>query len=122
MNKKYEEALGRPDEFLDNLRIYSGKLVKPSGLKQWDLSAIRKTANATNGNILADSERYRCLVAAFAINLIDYHGQKLIIKGFFRKRLYVTSKGFKAELTDMFYRCVFENLNLALEDEGHQLL
>ena len=65
-----------------------------------------------------DPELFREVVAAFVCVLRDYYAQDVKVAWILKRRIEVTGTGYRGELLDLFYRCVFEGLNLAPEGEA----
>jgi hypothetical protein len=118
MNKTWEMALGDPQKFLDELTLNGARFSSMMRVEHYDLQVIRNFVESRKHEIANDPEVFRAVVAAFGIVLIDYYAQKLRVRGLFKKRIRVESKRFGCELLDLFYRCVFEGLDLAPEGEA----
>ena len=113
----FNAALGDPVIFLQELRALAQQFRETTQVKQPALSDIRHAVSTRNYEITPDA-LFRPTVAAFAVLLIDSHAQQIRIRGLFRKRLMVESHQFSAELTDLFYRCVFEGIDLDVTGEN----
>jgi hypothetical protein len=118
MATAFTKALGDPKEFLDNLPMLAEQFSHEVGSQHYDLSQIRDAVKKKNYDILNDPNFCRRVFAAFAVILVDWYGQRLHLRGFFKRRIVVRSKGFSTDFLDLFYRCVFEGLDLAPPGEG----
>jgi hypothetical protein len=65
-----------------------------------------------------DADVFRETVAAFVCVLRDYYAQDVKVAGILKKRIEAVGPGYRGELLDLFYRCVFEGLDLAPEGEA----
>jgi hypothetical protein len=119
MKTQFEKSLGNPVDFLKNLKAYAAQFSELSGFKYYDLTKIREFVKSCNYEISSDPSVFRPIVAAFGVVIIDYYAQRLRYRGFIKRRIMVESKGFNCEFLDLFYRCIFEDFNLA--DEGDAL-
>lgn len=104
---------------MKNIQSHAAEFSKISGHDSYELKDIRAYVKSCNYEITKDPLVFRSIVAAFGIVIIDYYAQRLRYRGFFNRRIMVESKGFSCEFLDLFYRCVFEELNLA--DDGDAL-
>ena len=114
----FARGLGEPELFVAEIPALAMELRKILGLEFPELKDIRAAVKARDYEIIDDEKIFRPLLGAFAVLLIDCYGQRVVVRGWFRKRVMVESKGFRCEFLDLFYRCVFEGLDLALEGEG----
>lgn len=71
-----------------------------------------------NHDITNNASEFRQMLGAFACVLIDHYAQEIRVSGLLKKKLVVISKGFRCEFLDLFYRCVFEGLDLAPDGES----
>jgi hypothetical protein len=113
----FARVLGDPELFVAEIPALAMELRKILGLEFPELKDIRAAVKARNYEITGD-KIFRPLLGAFAVLLIDWYGQRVVVRGWFRKRVMVESKGVRCEFLDLFYRCVFEGLDLAPEGEG----
>ena len=118
MNAKLREILGVPGEFLAEVQKLASQFQQRVNTTRCDLATIRSFVKSKNYEISDDPETFRETVAAFVCVLRDYYAQEVKVAGVLKKRLEVTGPGYQGELLDLFYRCVFEGLDLAPEGEA----
>ena len=110
--KVFRRALGDPAEFLHNVSALALDFRAASHVYDPGLGEIRKFVADRNYQLTNDPKAFRASVAAFAVCLVNQHAQNLVLRGIFRKRIVVHSKRFSCDLLELFYRCVFEGLDL----------
>ena len=113
---KFESAIGDPEVFLRDLGPKADKFAEVLGVKHFELKDIRLFFKSREFDIPVGE--LNLALAAFGTLLVDHYAQTLKLRGIFKKKLMVESKGFSCEFLDLFYRCVFEGLDLAPEGEG----
>lgn len=118
MNAKWNEMLGAPGEFLAQVQQLAARFQQRAKTTGCDLPAIRAFVKARNYEISDDPDVLRETVAAFVCVLRDYYAQDIKVAGILKRRIEVVSLGYRGELLDLFYRCVFEGLDLAPEGEA----
>jgi len=118
MNAKWSENLGVPGEFLAGAQRRAAQFQQRAKTTGCDLAAIRRFVKSKNYEIGDDPELFREIVAAFVCVLKDYYAQDVKVAGILKRRIEVTGPGYRGELLDLFYRCVFEGLDLAPEGEA----
>ena len=118
MNAKWKENLGDPGEFLAQAQRLAVKFQQNTKATGCDLAAIRSFVKSRNYEISDDLEVFREIVAAFVCVLRDYYAQEVKVAGILKKRIEVVGPGYRGELLDLFYRCVFEGIDLAPEGEA----
>ena len=115
---KFQASLGDLETFLKEIPVLANEFAKALGIDHVELRHIRGAVEQRNFEITNDPHFVRTVFGAFCALLIDWYAKSIRLGGIFRKVLFVESKGFKCELTDLFYRCVFEGVDLAPEGEG----
>lgn len=118
MNNDFSRCLGDPEQFVARIPELAIKLREYLQNDFPELKDIRAAVKARNFEITNDQDFCEALFGGFALILIDWYGQKVAVKGLFRKKVMVKAKGFSCEFLDLFYRCVFEGLDLAPEGYG----
>jgi hypothetical protein len=118
MEKDFKRALGDPHEFLRELPQHADHLAKYLKVDHLEMRHIRKAVLAHKPDITLLPEFMRFAMAGFAVVLINRYGQKLCIRGFFKKTIVVESKSLRCDFLDLFYRCVHEGLDFAEKGEG----
>ena len=118
MSKRRKEILGDPGLYLGKLVDYSSKFEQVTGNRDYSLKTIREYVESQHYEVENDPENFRMVLGAFCILLIYWYAMKLKVRGIFQKRISVESKGFRADLLDLYNRCVFEGLDLAPEGEA----
>jgi hypothetical protein len=120
MIRAFAAALGNPEQFTIEFSKLASDFSSVAGVKQCDLNDIRNFVAAQNYQLTREPTLFRMSLAAFGSIIIHKHAQRLRVRGVFRKRILVESKGFRCDFLDLFYRCVFEGLDLTQDDE-HEL-
>jgi len=117
MMNSWTKAFGDPRVFLGDIPTLSRRFKTLAKVERSELAEIREFVKSRNYEITKDPEALRAVVAAFSVLLTERFGQRLRVRGVVRKKIIVESKGFTCELLDLFYRCVFEGLDLDLDWE-----
>src|SRR5687767_3169872 len=112
MIASFRKTMGNPHEFLLEMPKLVRLFSSLSGQNQLDIPAIRKFNEDRNFNLTSDRDAFRAVLAAFATILRDQHDQTLRVRGVFRKSVFIESSGFSAEFLELYYRCIFEGLDL----------
>src|SRR5688572_9936761 len=118
MKHSLSKALGDPEAFVQQVPALASELEKIRNLEHVELKHMREAVAARDYDITTDPVFCRALFGGFAAILIDWCAQDIVVKGLFKKTVVVQSKGFSCEFVDLFYRCVFEGLDLTPEGEG----
>lgn len=118
MKTAFEKALGNPAVFLQNIGYLTDEYLKMRGIKELDFEEIRQFVQTKQGQLLSDAHEFQRVAAAFACVLIDFYAQDLRLAGILRRKLVVKSRHFEGEFLDLFYRCMYEGLDLAPKGEG----
>lgn len=112
MTKSWNDAFGDPETFLKNISSLANNFKRLANVEHFGLDQIRGFVESRNFQLTNDPEALRSVVAAFSTLLLQITGVELRLRGFFRKTVVVRSCGFNGELLDVFYRCVFEGVDL----------
>lgn len=118
MNAKWNEILGVPVYFLQQVQQLAAQFQQRINGGGCDLPTIRAFVKARNYAISDDPKVFRETVAAFVCVLRDYYAQEVKVAGILKPRIVVVSRGYRGDLLDLFHRCVFEGLDLAPEGEA----
>lgn len=118
MNATWRAILGPPKSFLAQVPQLASRFVQRAGAASCDLASIRAFVRSRNYEITNEPEVFREVLAAFVCVLIDFYALDVRIGGILRKRIEIVNTHYRGELLDLFYRCVFEGLDLAPDGEG----
>ena len=118
MNAHWNENLGVPDEFLAQVQQLAEDFKRRTKSSNCDLTTIRDFVKSRDYEISDDPRIFREILGTFVCVVRDYYAQDVRAKGLFKKRIEVAGPGYRGELLDLFYRCVFEGLDLSNEGEG----
>jgi hypothetical protein len=110
--KVFRRTLGSPTEFLQDMPALASKFRSLSATEDPDLKVIRRFVAEKQHHLTQDREAFRCTVAAFGELLAGRHGQNLLLTGVFIKKVVVQSGSFHCDLLELFYRCVYEGLDI----------
>jgi hypothetical protein len=113
MSRPFSEAIGDPYEFIAEFPRLASEFPTLSGVQYYQLADIRKFVELRNYQISDNRDLSRIILAAFAFILTNQFAQKLGVRGIFRKKVAVYSDRFECDFIDLFYRCVFEGLELS---------
>ena len=117
MKNTFERALADPNDFMSSMSELSSRFSSYISKERYDLKDIRAFVMARNDQLANEIETLRAVLGAFAWLITNSHAQSLRVKGIFKQTLMVESSGFQCEFLDLFYRCVFEGLDLSQEGE-----
>lgn len=118
MSEAWILAFGDPKIFLAELPKLAKDFQALANVQEFELKHIRAFVKSRNYEISNEPKEFRAIMAAFVVLMNDRYAQKPRVRGLFRKKIKLESKRFDAELFDLFYRCVFEGLDLAPEGEA----
>jgi len=118
MKAGWYELLGDLAQFLEQAPQLARRFQDRVKATRCDLAAIRAFVKSTDYVISDDPDLFREVVGAFVCVLKDYYAGDIKVRGILKKRIVVLGPGYCGDLLDLFYRCVFEGLDLAPEGEG----
>lgn len=101
-------------EFIQKLGEYADEFTRLSGSDDHRPSRIREFLKA-HDYTLKDGAHWRAAMAAFGAYMHDFHNCRVRQSGIFRKSLVIRRESYSGDFVDLFYRVMFEGLEIPEE-------
>ncbi len=118
MKNNWTRAMGDPAVFADEVAALTDRFLARVGAQENSLRLLREFVEQGVGGTSGDPEVMREMMGAFAVFINTFYGYRLKRTWWFGWKLIATNGRDRWDFFDMFYRMVFEGVNLAAEDEG----
>lgn len=121
MNNAWTRALGDPETFIAEIPRLTEQCQQRLKVDSVTLRVLREFALNGEGGTSGDPQMMREMMGAFAAFINAYYGYQIKRSWWARLfgwQLVATNGRDRCDFFDLFYRMVFEGLDLAPEDEG----
>jgi hypothetical protein len=109
-------------DFLRQIPQYADDFTRLSGSDDHRPSVIRAFIKARTYSVSDDGHVCRAVLAAFAAYMNDFHDCRVRQSGVFRKSLAISRGSYSGDFFDLFYRVMFEGLEIPEDLKDKQLI